>query len=284
MSRGPAEGAARARLAELLAREPVPLAEAALALALDEYPGLEPGPYLARLDALAARVRAAAGAGRAAGLLRALRQVLHDEEGLQGNTQDYYDPRNSWLNEVLDRRLGIPISLSVVTIEVAARAGLTLEGVGFPGHFLVRYAPPGGPEVLVDAFNGWELLSADEVLVRARGAVPGRQGQPLDTRSLQAAGPRQILARMLGNLQRIWEERKDDVRRWAALDLALVVAPGQLEALRERGLAAARLGAIAAARRDLEAYLAQAAKAEDAGEVRAVLDGLARAGGGFLLN
>jgi hypothetical protein len=168
------EGRARARFAALLEREPVPLDEAALALAEEEYPSLDVEEYLVRLDELAGRALARAGVAPAS-RLAALRHVLHEEEGLRGNEKDYYDPRNSFLNDVLDRRLGIPISLSVVWIEVARRAGVVLEGIGFPGHFLARYASPSGQEVYVDAFHGGEMLSVDECVARYRARTGGRE-------------------------------------------------------------------------------------------------------------
>jgi regulator of sirC expression with transglutaminase-like and TPR domain len=222
----------------------------------------------------------AAGPGRAASTLRALREVLHEEEGLRGNDEDYYDPRNSFLNDVLDRRLGIPISLSAVSIEVARRAGLRLVGVGFPGHFLAKYVSPGGSEIFVDAHHGGEMLSADECLARYRARTGGKD---LDPSHLAAVSTRQILARMLQNLRRVYAERKDDVRTFWVLDRILLLAPGQLEALRDRGLAAARLGGNAAAVRDLEAYVEGARGAGDVQAIRELLAGL-RAGRGALLN
>jgi regulator of sirC expression with transglutaminase-like and TPR domain len=270
------ESPARLRFAALIARDPVPLDEAALAIAAEEYPGLDAGAYLARLDALGERVRRVAGAGfRAASALRALRHVLAEEEGLRGNDADYYDPRNSFLNEVLDRRLGIPISLSVTYVEVARRAGLTLHGVGVPGHFLAKYVSASGAEVFVDPFHGGEILSADECAARFRARNAGRA---LERRWLEAVGARQILVRMLHNLRRIYGERKDDVRTYWVLDRILLLSPAHLGALRDRGLAAARLGGAAAARRDLEAYLARSPEASDADEVRGVLSGLGRSG------
>jgi len=275
------ENAARARFVELIGRDPVPLDEAALSIAQEEYPALEPEAYLTRLDDLSTRVTQRAGPHlRAASSLRALREVLHDEEGLRGNEEDYYDPRNSFLNEVLDRRVGIPISLTVVYLEVARRAGLRLEGVGFPGHFLAKYVSPSGPEVFLDAFHGGEMLSAEECVARYRARSGGRD---LDTRYLSGVSTRQILARMLHNLKRVYLEKKDDVRTFWVLDRILLLSPGQLEALRERGLAAARLGGATAAVRDLEAYLSRAPGASDADEIKALVAGL-RGGRGALLN
>ncbi len=266
-----AENRARTRFAALLERDPPPLDEASLAIAEEEYPGLDADEYLVRLDALAERVRRKAPLGRSATALHALRKVLFEEEGFRGNEADYGDPRNSFLNEVVDRRLGLPITLSILYIEVARRAGLELQGVGFPGHFLAKYVSGSGAEVFVDAFHGGEMLSADECVARYRARTGGRD---LDRRHLAAVAPRQILARLLFNLKRTYLERRDDIRAWWVLDRILLVAPGQLEALRDRGLVTARLGVPAAAERDLEAYLSRATSASDVQEVRRVLAGL----------
>ena len=245
------------------------LSDRILAIAEEEYPHLDVEEVLVRLDRLGERVRVRAPApARAATQLAALRHVLAEEEGFRGDEEDYSDPRNSFLNEVLERKVGIPITLSVVWMEVARRAGLRLEGVGFPGHFLVKYVSAGGTELFVDAFNAGELLSADECVARYRARTGGRD---LDRRYLDAVAPRQILARTLHNLRRIYLERRDDVRAWWVLDRILMLTPGQLEALRDRGLVAARLGGSAAAVRDLEAYLARSPSASDADEVRRVL-------------
>jgi len=266
------ESKARARFAALIERDPVPLDEAVLAIAEEEYPGLDVEEVLVRLDRLGQRVgERSPPPGRAASTLGALRHVLVEEEGLRGNERDYADPRNSFLNEVLERKLGIPISLSVVWMEVARRAGLRLEGVGFPGHFLAKYASPGGLEIFVDAFHGGELLTGDECVARYRARTGGRD---LDRRYLSAVAPRQILARMLHNLKRIYVERRDDVRAYWVLDRILMLTPGQLQALRDRGLVAARLGGAAAAERDLESYLARSTSAPDAADVRRVLAAL----------
>jgi regulator of sirC expression with transglutaminase-like and TPR domain len=265
------EGKARARFAALIERDPVPLDEAALAIAEEEYPRLEPDEYLVRLDRLAERVHAKAPAGRSATLLHALRKVLFEEEGYRGNEAEYGDPRNSFLNEVIDRRLGLPITLCVLYMEVARRAGLALQGVGFPGHFLAKYVASSGAEVFIDAFNGGEMISADECVARYRARTGGRD---LDRRHLAGIAPRQILARMLHNLKRTYLERRDDVRAWWVLDRILLLTPGQLEAMRDRGLVCARLGVATAAERDLEAYLSRSGTATDAAEVRRVLAGL----------
>ena len=140
-----------------------------------------------------------------------------------------------------------------------------------PGHFLAKYASPSGAEVFVDAFRGGEMLSAEECAARFRERSGGRE---LERRWLDPIGARQILGRMLENLRRIYADQKDDVRAYWVLDRILLVSPSRLEALRDRGLAAARLGGAGAAVRDLEAYLERAPQASDAEEIRERLAGL----------
>jgi regulator of sirC expression with transglutaminase-like and TPR domain len=262
---------ARTRFQTLISRPEIPLAEAALAIAAEEYPHVDPVRYVARLNTLATRVRIHAPEPlRAASVLMAVRTVLFDEEKFRGNDEDYYDPRNSFLNEVIDRKLGIPITLSLLFMEVSRRAGLPLQGVAFPGHFLVKYAPEGegAPEVFIDAYNGGEVLSGDECLARFKAASHGR---PVEPHHLEAVGQKQILARMLHNLKRIYLERSDDLRLWWVVDRLLLLDPDQPEELRDRGLISARLGAATAAVRDLGAYLEIAGDAPDVDQVREVL-------------
>ena len=260
---------ARTQFQELVAAPSPPLAEAALAIAAEEYPDLDPAACLAELDRLGAlAVRRAPVARRAATTLRAVREVLFEDEGFRGNEKSYYDPRNSYLNEVLDRRLGIPITLSLVFLEVARRAGLELAGVGFPGHFLVKLAPEAGPEIFIDPYNAGELLTAEECVARFKNVS---QGRDFDPRFLQAVSPRQILGRMLHNLKKIYVEQGDDVRAYWVIDRLLILAPDAADEIRDRGLVSARLGLKPAAARDLEAYLALQPAAADVGEIRELL-------------
>jgi len=262
---------ARARFAALMAREDIPLDEAALAIAAEEYPDLDVREAKARLDALATRVEARVGEARPPlRVLSAMKAVLAEEEHFRGNEKDYYDPRNSFLNEVLERRLGIPITLSVLTLEVARRVGLRLQGVAFPGHFLVK-APrqPGLPgEVFIDPYNGWEMLGAEECMARFRAVLHGRR---FDPSFLDAVDVRQILSRMLHNLKRIYVEKSDDVRALWVVDRLLLLQPDNLEERRDRGLVAARLGGTTAAVNDLEAYVRGHPRASDVDEVKALL-------------
>ncbi len=263
---------ARALFEGLVSREEVPLDEVALAIAAEEYPSLRPAESLAELDRLAELVhRRVPSPRRQAAVLEALREVLFAEAGFRGNEQAYYDPRNSYLNEVLVRRLGIPISLSLVLIEVARRAGLPLGGVGFPGHFLVKLTPEVGPEIFIDPYNGGELLTGEECVARFRSVANQRE---FDPRFLQAVTRRQMLARMLHNLKRIYVEQGDDVRAFWVVDRLLLLDGEAVEEIRDRGLISARLGLRPAAARDLEVYLARSPAAADAGEIREMLEAI----------
>jgi regulator of sirC expression with transglutaminase-like and TPR domain len=267
-----AETPARRHFAELVARAEIPLAEAALAIAEEEYPDLPSQEYLQALDRLAALADSRRGARRgAAESLRAMRETLFGEAGFRGNDAHYYDPRNSFLNEVLDRRLGIPISLSIVFLAVARRLGLAAEGVAFPGHFLVKHRA-GDRELFIDPYRGGEILSAEDCAARYRAMTQGRG--TFEARFLDAASTRQILGRMLHNLKKIYAEGGDDVRTLWVIDRLLLLFPGNLAERRDRGLVSARLGGKEAALADLEAYLAGQPGAADAAEVREIADAL----------
>ena len=255
----------RRPFAALLAEQaPLDLAEAALAIARDEYPDLQAAPYLAMLDAWAARVRdrlpPQPSPADAAG---ALRGVLFDEKGLRGNADDYYDPRNSFLNDVLERRAGIPISLSAVYMEVGRRAGMRVEGLGLPGHFIVRVG--GTPGILLDPFFGGTELSEEQCQDRL-DRVFGRKAR-VEAAMLAACDTRAILARMLRNLKIIYGKRDDHLRAVRVCDRLLELDPAQAAERRDRGLLYAGLGCYGLAADDLEAYARQAPRAEDAAEV-----------------
>jgi regulator of sirC expression with transglutaminase-like and TPR domain len=242
------------------------LAEGALALATDEYPDLDVGRYLGRLDALGHRARERVTATMPAdAVVLALNALLFAEEGFRGNREAYYDPRNSFLNQVLDRRLGIPITLSVVYIEVAARAGVTVRGIGLPGHFVVRLEH-GGTARLLDPFNAGAGLGereAHELVRQAHGA-----DAPFDPAHLAPVGTRQILVRMLMNLKAIYARAQDWPRALRILDRLVALAPHALGEVRDRGLVRARMGDRLRAIHDLERYLREASDAPDAAEVR----------------
>jgi regulator of sirC expression with transglutaminase-like and TPR domain len=194
----PAQDAAVERFADAVSRDPVDLGEAALCLALTEEPGLDLPRWRAELDqlgeALAARLAPVAPSDQSA-RLAVLCGYLFGELGLLGNEADYYDPANSYLHRVLERGVGIPISLSVLTIEVARRAGLSLHGVGFPGHFLVG----AGGGVFLDAFHQGRLLDAEQCEQLLHAMTGGRLA--FDPGYLAPVEPRSILVRMLNNLK-----------------------------------------------------------------------------------
>ena len=229
------------------------LGAAALWLAAEEYPRLDPHAYLGRLESLAERVRAACGGRRgSAAALRALRSVLVEEEGFGGNVEDYYDPRNSFLNEVLDRRSGIPITLSIIYLEVAKRAEIPLEGVNLPGHFLVRLVAQ-DRSVLLDPYEGGCEISLDDCADRLR-AFQGDDAQ-LAAEHLVAAGRKQILVRMLNNLRLIYVDRKEYARALAAVDRILLITGETADLRRARGLLFAKLQLFGKAWADLAASL-----------------------------
>lgn len=247
------------------------LARGALEVARIAYPHLDPVPVLAELDRLAEAVSARIAPGSdAATRADRLLEVLFETHGFRGNQADYYDPRNSFLNDVLSRRVGIPISLAVVLIEVGRRAGVPVHGVGFPGHFLVQLAGPGGPR-LVDPFLAGVTLDDDDLLARLRALSSGSGGPafgevPADF--VRPAPAPAILARMLRNLLRIWQERHDAASALAAVDLLLVLSPDTPDEVKTRGMLYAELECWAAAADDLRRYLHLAPDAADADAVR----------------
>ena len=217
------------------------LLRAALLLAEPEYPALDVSACLERVDELGALARSRLAAVRSRSNRGApigtqvdlLLQLFYGELGFSGNAEHYYDPRNSFLNEVIERRLGIPITLALVLVEVAQRAGLTAHGVGFPGHFLVRFEVESGAPIFVDPFSG-QILDDDaleELAARATGDTTG-----LDPRALEPASKANTLIRMLNNLRGIYSAKEEPARLRGILERLEVLAPStdlrrQIEAL-----------------------------------------------------
>jgi regulator of sirC expression with transglutaminase-like and TPR domain len=239
------------------------LAHAALIVARIEYPDLDPEPYLARLDAMGDAARQAierhahgCADHSPASCVRALNQYLFDELGFEGNRRRYEDPRNSCLNEVLERRTGIPITLSVVYMEVARRAGLRVDGVNFPGHFLVRCkAPERRPAtgIIIDPFHRGALLSEHDCrMLLQRHVGP----EVAFSRSLLSSATRsQVITRMLLNLKRLYVHMRSFPQARDVTDLLLAITPSGLSELRDRGLLAYHLNDVTSALRDLQTYL-----------------------------
>jgi regulator of sirC expression with transglutaminase-like and TPR domain len=261
----------RRQLEDILARpDPeVNLAQAALLVAAEEYEGLDVRSYLVRLDemgyALRQRLEEEPRPERA---IMALNRYLFHEQGFRGNTEQYYDARNSYLNEVLDRRTGIPITLSTVYIEVARRAGLDVEGVGLPGHFVVRIKTPLRP-LLVDPFHQGTLLSEKDCQGRLDRIFSGKV--KLEPRMLEPCRPKDMLERLLRNLKAIYLRDQDTLRALRVVDLIVRIQPGSAEDLRDRGILYAALDCYGLAARDLESYLALAPGARDAEDLGARL-------------
>ncbi|HVI25210.1 MAG TPA: SirB1 family protein [Xanthomonadaceae bacterium] len=247
----------------------LPLLGTALLIARDEYPELEPRAYDALVQRYADDLRDEVGAIAQWPLkMRAINQHLFDEVGFSGNQTEYYDPRNSYLNQVFERRLGNPISLAMVQMEVARRLGMPLDGISFPGHFLVRL-PVGDSVLVMDPFNRGRPLDVEELRQRAKPHLGGET--PDDEalfRILHPATHRAMLMRMLRNLHAVYAERDDWERAVRCADRLLKLAPDNAEALRERGLGYLRLGHRHGARQDLDRYLQRYPDAADAGPLR----------------
>lgn len=239
----------------------------ALLMAAEFYPSLDVQAELRRVDALAARAGERLGTGRSpARVVSALNAVLFDEEGFAGNTEDYYDPNNSFLNEVLDRRTGIPISLSTLYLAVARRIRQPFAGVGLPLHFVVRYTGPRA-EIYVDPFHRGEVLSREDCAARVESALGPL---PPDARDsfLATVTPRAMLFRMLANLKLVYLKRHAFALAAKAVDLMLQVRPGDPDELRDRGLLHFQMEEWARAARLLQQYLEENPDASDADAVR----------------
>ena len=238
----------------------VDLARAALAIARWEYPGLAVDAYLERLDALARGVDGARRSTDPVGRLHRLREYLFVEQGFAGNREDYYDPRNSFLNDVLDRRQGIPITLSLVLMEVGKRLGLAVEGIGLPGHFIAG-ARLGDSQILLDPFNAGALLTpeaCEELVGRALGRKVA-----LKPENFAGVTRRQFLARMLANLKRLYWQREAWDRVVGVIDRLLVLDPKAAGEWRDRGLAWSNMGEVRRGLVDWERYLTEFPNAAD---------------------
>ena len=244
----------------------IALAEAALLIASEEYPNLIVTDYLARLDRFAQEVREHAAAGSTRfDMIDALNETMFHELGFQGNTEHYYDPRNSYLNQVIDRRKGIPITLSVVYLEVARRVGLEMLPVGLPGHFLVKYVGRSG-ELFIDPFNGGRVLNESGVSGLLSDVTSGRL--KLSSEHLAAVSNKQILTRILANLYAVYARSMDYTRALAAVERMLLIAPDAPEYVRDRGILLAAMGRTNDAVAELERYLKLAPAADDGATIR----------------
>lgn len=263
---------ARARFAEAVTQseQDINLALAALLVAQEEYPQLAPEPYLQRLDELAERANDRL-ANETAPLivLQEVSRVLFDEEHFRGNATDYYDARNSFLNDVLDRRVGIPLTLSIVYLEVGWRLGLPLEGVNFPGHFLVRYDGV-ALRLLADPYQEGAIRFEDEAQSLLDQVAGGSLA--LQPAHLKTAGRRDILVRLLANLKGVYLNQRDDPRALAAIERILIMRPDSADDVRDHALALTRLGREQEAEPELLEYLRLAPDAPDRVRIELLLN------------
>lgn len=276
--------AALQTFAEVVGRDDVSdLGRACLLIAQDAYPSLEVERYMEHIESLALRLRArlrrSGPAPHECGPeehVIALNEFLFEELGYWGNTDDYYDPRNSYLNEVIDRKTGIPITLSILYMELGRRIGLPLEGISFPGHFLVRLRVR-GCVLILDPFAGGAPQSETELRARLQRVIPEGAAPdvpvaelPMD-QFLEPATNRQILSRVLRNLKGIYRETDKPERLLEVLNRMLVVSPDAAAELRDRGFVYQRLECWRPALKDLTDYLARDPEAPDVHEVRTAL-------------
>ncbi|MGW8264887.1 MAG: SirB1 family protein [Longimicrobiales bacterium] len=276
----PPSGSVRERFASevLKTEDDVNLALAALLVAQEEYPQLPVDRYLVRLDLLAEETRDRLD-GETAPLLvlQELLETLYQRHNFRGNREAYYDPRNSFLNDVLDRGLGIPLTLGIVLLEVGWRLGLPLEGVNFPGHFLVRFHGD-AVDLLLDPYDGGALRfqdQAQELLDRVYGGMIRVHDSFLKT-----ARRREMVVRLLTNLKSLYVNVQDHARALAAVERILLLRPIAPGEIRDRGVILARMGRRSEALEQLEAYLNVAPEANDSQRVRGMVEELRNGDGG----
>ena len=252
----------------------IDLAQACLLIAQDPYPALDVARYMDEIERMALRLRADMPESMdLEERIVALNEFLYGELGYRGNTREYYDPRNSYLNDVLDRRIGIPITLSVLYMELGRRVGLTVDGISFPGHFLVRVQLRGGLIVL-DPFSGGVPQSEADLRARLKRVIPEGVAEdvpvaelPLD-QFLEPASKRQILMRLLRNLKDIYRKTDKPERQLEVLNRMLAVTPEAAAELRDRGQVYQRLECWQPALKDLTEYLEREPDASDVDDVR----------------
>jgi regulator of sirC expression with transglutaminase-like and TPR domain len=243
----------------------IDLVRASLVIARTEYPGLDIERYASRVEELARRVCNVTPDLHPQRTLTAVNNVLFEEVKLRGNREDYYDPRNSFLNDVFDRGLGIPITLSIVYMEVARRVGIALSGVGMPGHFLLKHFSD-GREVLIDCFNRGEVLTRQDCQGRLDEIYSGEMR--LRPEFLHPISRRQILTRMLNNLKTVYLSTRNFRKALAIADLVLVIYPKSAEDVKQRALLRYSMNLHRLAAEDLDEYLKISPQASDAEDIK----------------
>lgn len=247
----------------------VRLAEGALLIAADEYQDLDVDAYLTRIDEMgqALRKRLRSDISTTESLI-ALNRYVFDELGFSGNADDYYDPKNSFLNEVIDRRLGIPITLAVLYIEIGRRIGLRLEGVSFPTHFLVKCVLRDGA-IIIDPYARGASLGLDDLQARLQTLASDVElDAALAASLLTAASPNDIFARMLNNLRGIYLQRGERVKALCASNRIIALMPEAAQEFRDRAELYAQLECFRPAVCDFRQYLMLRPQAPDADRIR----------------
>ena len=250
--------------------EQISLAKAALFFAQTQYPDLNPDDYLTKLDAIASVLQEKLPDNSyPLKMIQTINQYLFEELRFTGNTRDYYDPRNSYLHEVLDRKLGIPISLSILYLEIAQRLNFPMVGIGMPGHFLIRpnFEDAG---IFVDAFNQGEILFPEDCESRLQQVY--QQPVKLESAFLEAISNRQILVRMLTNLKIIYINNHLYENALQVINSLLILMPDSDMELRDRGLLYYQMGDGEHAIIDLETYLKLSPNAQDAPAISQLLE------------
>ncbi len=252
------------------------LAEGALVLAAEARVGVDIDGGLRRIEELVARgrsqVEAATSPARA---VTALNHWLFEVEGFRGNQDQYDDLRNSFLDQVLIRRRGLPITLSILYVEIARQLGLEAYGIGFPGHFLAKVVGVGdvAQELIIDPFFG-RILSLEDCMERLRAAAG--EHVPFDPLWVRPATAREIWVRMLNNLKLLYLRQGDGLSALGCFDRILLLDPTAPHELRDRGLLLERLDCLHAAIEDLTGYLELAPRSEDSAAIRLRRDALVR--------
>lgn len=250
--------------------ERIDLALAVLLIAKEEYPRLAIEDYVERLDQLAGEFRIEVDQdGTDEQVLEGLAWFLNKEQGFKGNAEEYYDPRNSYLNEVMDRRVGIPITLSILYLEVGRRAGLKLQPVTFPGHFLIKMAREDEEDLFLDPYNNGRLMHVDDC--RAFYEELHGASTPFSETMLGAGTKRQVVTRVLRNLKAIYLRNHELDKALRTIELMTTVTPWDLDQIRDRGLVHYRLGRIDEAVSDLEVYASNAPEGPALDSVRDAL-------------
>jgi regulator of sirC expression with transglutaminase-like and TPR domain len=249
--------------------ELINLAKAALYIAQEEYPDLDPEEYLNSLDTMAAEVSERLTRTRyPLQIIKTLNHYMFEDLQFAGNKENYYDSRNSFLNDVIDRRLGIPITLSLVYLEIARRIDFPMSGVGMPGHFLIRPDIP-DMDIFVDAFNNGEVMFPEDCHKRLEEIF--QRPVTFKPEFLAQVTNKQFLVRILNNLKQIYIQTQEFEKALATVDKILLILTGHPEELRDRGLIYYQLGQFLLAAQDLEKYLTIAPYAQDAYKIRQLL-------------